>query len=206
MEQAKKAQLSRDEIIRVATHEFSDYGYENASINRICRDGNISKGRLYHYFRDKPDIFVGCFERHYQFAAEYMNNFEANSELTLKENLLLFFKTWQSFWQKHPFAIRLIVEAKVLPPSLQKERIATVRYTELQKITDILNSIIKQYIDDERTQALLVKMIWVIIEYLGLSVGGTEVDPKKDFQTLLDSQRVRFEEIIDVVMFGVMPR
>lgn len=44
-------------IIRVATEEFADRGYEQASLNRIIARCGMSKGALYYYFADKDDLY-----------------------------------------------------------------------------------------------------------------------------------------------------
>jgi AcrR family transcriptional regulator len=47
----------RNEILRVATEEFTAHGFENASLNRIVVRSGISKGVLYYYFADKDDLY-----------------------------------------------------------------------------------------------------------------------------------------------------
>ncbi|WP_414898357.1 TetR/AcrR family transcriptional regulator [Rhodovulum sp. YEN HP10] len=43
--------------------EFCDHGFENASLNRIIAAAGESKGRTYHYFADKGDLFRATLER-----------------------------------------------------------------------------------------------------------------------------------------------
>lgn len=47
----------RSEILRVATEEFVEQGFENASLNRIIARSGMSKGALYYYFSDKDDLY-----------------------------------------------------------------------------------------------------------------------------------------------------
>ena len=47
----------RQAIVNAAVDEFSEYGFEAASINRIVTSSNISKGSFYQYFEDKADVF-----------------------------------------------------------------------------------------------------------------------------------------------------
>ncbi|MCB1469150.1 MAG: TetR/AcrR family transcriptional regulator [Rhizobiaceae bacterium] len=46
-----------------AEREFSEFGFERASLNRIIADANESKGRTYHYFADKGEMFRATVER-----------------------------------------------------------------------------------------------------------------------------------------------
>lgn len=53
-------ELSTDKqrrIIDVGVSEFSHYGYENSSTNRIVKKSGISKGSLFKYFPTKEDFY-----------------------------------------------------------------------------------------------------------------------------------------------------
>ena len=47
----------RTAIVNAAIDEFSGYGFESASVNRIVANSGISKGSFYQYFEDKTDVF-----------------------------------------------------------------------------------------------------------------------------------------------------
>lgn len=46
-----------------AEKEFSERGFENASLNRIIAAAGESKGRTYHYFANKGELFRATLER-----------------------------------------------------------------------------------------------------------------------------------------------
>lgn len=48
----------RETIINAAVDEFAQYGFENASTNRIVKNSGIAKGSFYQYFEDKQDVFM----------------------------------------------------------------------------------------------------------------------------------------------------
>ena len=45
-------------IIESAIQEFNEKSYEKASMNHICQIGQISKGIIYHYFKDNDELYV----------------------------------------------------------------------------------------------------------------------------------------------------
>src|SRR5215207_3344079 len=51
-------QEKRETIMNAAVEEFSEYGLENASTNRIVKNSGIAKGSFYQYFEDKQDVFM----------------------------------------------------------------------------------------------------------------------------------------------------
>src|SRR5258708_33852499 len=54
----KLTQERRERVLDVAAQEFADYGFEDASINRILENAKMGKGAAYYYFEDKADLFA----------------------------------------------------------------------------------------------------------------------------------------------------
>jgi AcrR family transcriptional regulator len=48
----------RQRILEAAAREFTAYGYEAASLNKILEEAGISKGAAYYYFDDKADLYT----------------------------------------------------------------------------------------------------------------------------------------------------
>ena len=53
----------QERLFVAAADEFSDRGFDGASLNRIIDRAGMSKGSLYYYFNDKSDLFATVVER-----------------------------------------------------------------------------------------------------------------------------------------------
>jgi AcrR family transcriptional regulator len=53
----KLSAKKRQQILAAAAMEFADHGFGQASLNRIIRAAEISKGAFYYYFDDKADLY-----------------------------------------------------------------------------------------------------------------------------------------------------
>ncbi len=62
----------RDTILKVALKEFSRNDYENASVNKIIKDANTSKGNFYHYFENKEELYITLLKEAWRKKAEFM--------------------------------------------------------------------------------------------------------------------------------------
>lgn len=62
-EDAKPSQ--NDEFLRAATVTINQRGYRGASVNRIARSLNVTKGSFYHHHDAKDDLVLSCFQRSY---------------------------------------------------------------------------------------------------------------------------------------------
>jgi TetR/AcrR family transcriptional regulator len=52
----------QERIINAAMKEFALKGFENASTNEIVKAAEISKGILFHYFKNKKSLFLFLFD------------------------------------------------------------------------------------------------------------------------------------------------
>ena len=50
-------------VEKTAISEFTEYGYDKASITRIVNKCKIAKGSFYQYFNDKKDLYLYLFNR-----------------------------------------------------------------------------------------------------------------------------------------------
>jgi len=48
----------KDRLLEACFEEFSQYTFTDASINRIIKSANISRGSFYQYFDDKEDCYM----------------------------------------------------------------------------------------------------------------------------------------------------
>lgn len=53
----------RDAILDAAFRRFAAYGYRRVSLGDIAEEAGMSRPALYHYFRDKEDVFRALSER-----------------------------------------------------------------------------------------------------------------------------------------------
>ena len=54
----------QERILETAAREFAEHGFEDASLNQILVEAQISKGAAYYYFDDKADLFATAVNRY----------------------------------------------------------------------------------------------------------------------------------------------
>jgi AcrR family transcriptional regulator len=57
------AALKLEELLRAASKLFNEKGVEATSIDEIAAEVGATKGAVYHYLADKPDLVARCFRR-----------------------------------------------------------------------------------------------------------------------------------------------
>src|SRR3712207_3376948 len=57
-----QAAATRRAVLTAARAAFGEKGYAATSVDEIVRRAGLTKGALYHHFRDKDDLFVAVVE------------------------------------------------------------------------------------------------------------------------------------------------
>jgi TetR/AcrR family fatty acid metabolism transcriptional regulator len=76
-ESMSKKAIKREIIIQAAIEVFSKKGFKPASISEIARKAGVADGTIYHYFRNKEDLF-------FSIPIEKTNEFRSQLELHLE--------------------------------------------------------------------------------------------------------------------------
>lgn len=60
--QAQRSETTRRELLSVARVLFTDKGFAAATLDDVAERAGVTKGALYHHFRDKKELFRAVFE------------------------------------------------------------------------------------------------------------------------------------------------
>lgn len=75
-------------LIAVAKKHFAEHGYANAALESIAAEAEVTRGALYHHFRNKHGLFLAVLESVQQEVGERVEQ-EASRSEDLREQLLL---------------------------------------------------------------------------------------------------------------------
>jgi AcrR family transcriptional regulator len=57
----ENAEATRNAVLEAALERFAADGFDGASIDAIAEDARVTKGAVYHHFRDKAELFEAVF-------------------------------------------------------------------------------------------------------------------------------------------------
>ncbi len=108
MEKEMKTQLTREKILSAGIEEFGRNGYRGGSINAICAAG-ISKGLIYHNFRDRDVLYLACVQRS-------LEDMVKSIETQMEDPAVSYSTARQRFFDTHEMEAHLFLETAVNPP------------------------------------------------------------------------------------------
>jgi AcrR family transcriptional regulator len=59
---ALRSKATREKLVTAARALFAEHGYAGVGTEEIVRSAGVTRGALYHQFRDKEDLFAAVFE------------------------------------------------------------------------------------------------------------------------------------------------
>ena len=81
------AALKLEELLRAASRLFNRKGVEATSIDEIAAEVGATKGAVYHYLADKPDLVARCFRRAFNLSDRILQAVELHPGTAMQRNL-----------------------------------------------------------------------------------------------------------------------
>lgn len=126
MKREEKNMLTRQQIISSAMKEFGRHSFTEASLNTICKEGNISKGIIYHYFKDKDELYLECVKECLDDLTEFLiRNISISNHV--EQDIENYLSLRHRFFNEHPDYTNLFTNAVLLQPNHLKEQIMVIK-------------------------------------------------------------------------------
>lgn len=163
MNRDEKNQQMRRKIIDSALSEFGEKSYGEASLNTVCVAGNISKGIIYHYFKDKDELYLFCLKECFDALTGYLSSFVADSGMLGEKAMEHYFDMRIRFFEMHPIYLKLFCNAIMNPPQhlISAIREITVHFKALN--ISILTGLLRRV--KLRSDVTINEVVEVFCEY-----------------------------------------
>lgn len=200
MKRNEQNKAMKEKILQSALEEFSVNSYEKASMNRICSNGHISKGIIYHYFKDKDDLYLECVENCYQKMMDYYNLHGLNDMKQLNDYMIL----RMHFFEENPLYQNLFFQILLNSPDHLLEKIQVMK-NQLDKMNLVFY---KNFL----SQFQLRKQVSLdtAIEFIDLVQNAYNqffkqaLSSGEDFHVVVEKHEKMIPEWIDMMLYGII--
>ncbi|MBU5675422.1 TetR/AcrR family transcriptional regulator [Alkaliphilus sp. MSJ-5] len=202
MKQLKKSQISRDKILNAAIAEFGTKSYENASINNICNDNNISKGLIYHYFKNKDELFLNCVKTCFDALVNYLSKedfYQDDIQNSIEKYLDLRYR----FFREYPYYSQIFFNALLQPPMHLKEQIKDLRNDfDALNISQYRKTICNLTLREGITEEEAIEYFFFFQEMFN-GYFQSRVYESSDFNFLIEAHEVNLQKILNIILYGI---
>lgn len=101
MNQQEKSFKSAIYIIEAGIDEFADKG-RLISLNGICQNHGISKGKLYHHFSSKDELLCACVCHALDKLTADIDDYQIDDSISIKDNFHNYYMERINHWTENP--------------------------------------------------------------------------------------------------------
>lgn len=204
MKREEKNALTRQRILDAAVKEFSEKGYSGASLNTVCAEKGISKGIIYHYFKDKDELYLVCVQACFDELTQYLEKQRSSFTGSLEEKLQSYFDKRFHFFAENPLLLGLFADAAFSPPASLTVQIADCRKDfdefSISILTDFLKS---EPIRNGLTLSAIVEDFRDYIDYFNMKFAGS-FGQAMPTEPVLREHEERCHRQLNMLLYGVL--
>ncbi len=205
MTQKNRSTIIRFKILQVALNEFANHSYEKSSINRICTEGNISKGVMYHHFKDKDELYLLCVRYCYDTMLDYYKN-KMSEEKDWKEEIKKFLDIKYHFFNENPILHKIFYNTLFKMPEHLKDEIKRIS----KKLDDLnyefsMNILNKIEIRHGLKPEEIIFLLDAVQNMLNEKFYGKGSTPE-EIEKLSEEYDKTTEKWIDIMLYGILER
>ncbi|WBW96732.1 TetR/AcrR family transcriptional regulator [Oceanirhabdus sp. W0125-5] len=205
MNREEKNKISRESILLASLKEFGEKDYSTASINNICKNNNISKGKLFHYYKNKDEVFLLCIEKLFIDLSSYLEEHFQLTQSNIEENLRGFVQKRFEFFKEYPHYEQIFLTVTFNPPKHLLYEIDTLRQP-VKKInrhfwSKILNML------DLKTNIILEDTIEVIIgfgKYLHMKMQHENLLSVDETACMIEKYTKEYVNMVNMLLYGIV--
>lgn len=197
--------ISKKRILTASLKEFGEKDYSSASINNICKNNNISKGLLFHYYKNKDDIFLLCIKNLFIDLSNYLNeNFQfihSNTEKILRD----FIQKRFEFFNKYPYYKQIFYTAIFNPPkhlifeiNILREPVKKTNRYFWGKIVNTLDLKPNIIIED------VIEMIIGLGRYLHIKLQYDDLQSEDKKSCMVEKYTKEYVNMLNMLFYGII--
>lgn len=203
MKQKEKNKISRDKILNAAIIEFGTKDYGNTSLNNICNDNNISKGLIYHYYKNKDDLFLSCVKYCFDQFVDYIQSekFDENDfQNIIQKHLDLRYR----FFKENIYLRHIFFNAVLQAPMHLKQQIKDIRKNfDNVNISNYRFALSKITLREGITEEEAIEYFWIFQEMFN-GYFESRTYENCEFNGLIKEHEIKLGKILNIMLYGIV--
>ena len=202
MRQEEKTKRTREKILKAAVAEFGTKSYENASLNAICSDNQITKGLIYHNFENKDDLYLRCVELCFRELTAYLQNtnYQGND---IQEEINDFVNLRRQFFQENPYYSNIFFGTLLQPPKHLLKEIQNLRRNFDELNIQNYRRLIEQLELREGITADMALNYFIIFQDMFNGYFQSKTEENTDIMTLAEIHELKLSDIMNILLYGL---
>ena len=205
MNREEKNELSKEKIINACIKEFGTNEYAAASLNNICKNNNISKGLLFHYYKNKEELFLICVEKCFNELSKYLEENFQWEDKSISEDINNYLNKRFEFFKKYGHYNQIFISAVLNPPEGLENNIKVLKKTLDDTNKRFLNKLLKyNHLKENINKDDALSMIFDLGSYLQLKFKSIYTEKKDRYVDLITEHDKAFSNMLNIILYGII--
>lgn len=185
----------RDRILNAAISEFAQKGFKNASTNEIVKEAGISKGLIFHYFKNKKQLYLFLYDYLMEIMKEEYFHKPWLEETDFLEKMRMASLTKLELFRKYPLIFKFFLTAYSETDDEVRNEVADRNQklieSNIPKVYDNVDlSKIRDGVDPKKAIHLIV---WALEGYANSKIPEFKTMGEKEFSDMVIDLRTYLE-------------
>lgn len=202
MKKEEKTKRTYERIMAAAIVEFGTKSYDNASLTTLCSENQISKGLIYHNFKNKDALYLKCVEVTFHDMTVYMKRRTCKVD-SMKESIQNIFSVRQQFFEENPYYCNIFFNTVLQPPKHLLNEIHELRKEYDEFYTECFRDLMQQM--NLRKGISLEAAMEYFMVFMEMYNGyfQSKSSESNDMHALIKDHEVNLSRILDIMLYGV---
>ena len=203
MKQKEKSKISKEKILNAAIIEFGTKTYESASLNNICSDNNISKGLIYHNYKNKDELFLYCVRETFDALVNYLKD-ETFEDMSLEESVKKYLDLRRNFFKENSHFSNIFFNIVLQPPVHLKKEIKVLK----RELDDLNVGYYREFLGKVKlrknvSEEEAIEYFCIFQEFFN-GYFQSKMYELADFNALIDEHEMKLNKILNIMLYGVI--
>lgn len=202
MKKEEKTKLTKEKIIQAAIVEFGTKSYEVASLNTICSEHLISKGLIYHNFKNKDELYLACVKICYDEMTRHLQEVKCTTN-KVQEKLEELLKSRQQFFDTNPYYRQIFFNSILIPPMHLLKELKELRVTYDTYLKERYEELLGQM--ELRKDVSIEKAVTYFMAFQEMynSYFRNIYYENEDINILIETHETKLSELLDIMLYGI---
>ena len=180
----------QEAILHAGYRVFSQNSYKKSPMSEIAAEAFISKSLLFHYFRNKKELYLFLWEKCAETTIQYLTKYQCYAQKDLFESMYRGMQAKMEILRRYPhlggFTIRAFYEKD--PEICAAIQASYQQHFQLKASRTLLNLDPEQFIPGLDIRMMYQDMYWASEGYLWETVQRGDIDygkMERDFQAMI---------------------
>ena len=202
MKKEEKSKISCEKILNAAIAEFGTKSYSDASLNTICNSNQISKGLIYHNFKNKDELYLRCLEVCFTEFTAFLQKACLDTE-DFHENTRKLLELRNEFFTRNPYYSNIFFHSIFQPPRHLLKEIRNIRrefdnfHAGYYRKT-IESITLRKEMDEETAMEYFFIFQEMFNCYFQVKAYETS-----DFYSLVADHETKLPNMLDIILYGI---